>query len=794
MLKKIISLAITVSMLMSAAVVFAEDDDTETDASEFDAMQEIENNADVANESENNTDMYFESVTTTLFIPDYDKSGMTDYEIIMKNIYCDSLQQLGSVKNIDANIDSALADYREGGYFYGPNYWAYEPEQLANARHFRYLMHMVAGYRMPESKYYHSQEIWDKMHECIDFWMNTMTRKYVYPGPSFANWWACTIGRGIAIMPFLALAKGCIEDDILIELTEEHLYAARQMGPGLCTGTNAVWYAKQSIVKGAMLNDSSLIEEGAEIIRETMELKNAEATTNAVVDFGGRGGQEGIQVDGSYHMHGPKYYANYANSFEDFAIVNMYFKDTQFEMDDMYDLIIDTVIDGWAWICRGPNGDVHQNGRVYISGGAPIYQEGKMNDGSSMWITMLERMEWLYPERSEDIEQAIKYLLPYNDPEREHKIGNKYFYRSDYMTHHRAEWTAWTQMNSWRTYASEHNTVDAVEAYWFGFGSVFLDKGDDLYAGSIRGLPLFWDQTKIPGTTASEYVHLSNKSGETMSQTGTLVGGVSDGMYGMNAMYLAERAGVTAKKAWFWFDDEYVALGSGITSTSKYNTNTTVDNRRLTTDIEVDGKVIENGKYELKDVSSVLQYGIGYVFPDKEDIVLEAGKVTGNYTKYQKSAGIDNTDYTTNMMTLYIPHGKYPKNDTYEYICVPDTDSEHLAEYVENNPIEIAENTPEIQAVLQKELNIAGAVFYVPSKVSFSNGLAVESDSICCFMAREADKKLKLYVSNPYQGKTTVTLNVTYNGKTEKVKFELPGIDAEGYNYGGKTIEKDIEL
>ena len=42
--------------------------------------------------------------------------------------------------------------------------------------------------------------------------------------------------------------------------------------------------------------------------------------------------------------------------------------------------------------------------------------------------------------------------------------------------------------------------------------------------------------------------------------------------------------------------------------------------------------------------------------------------------------------------------------------------------------------------------------------------------------------------------KTAVIMSVTYNGKTQYLKFDLPCIDAKGYQYGGKTIEKEIEL
>ena len=514
----------------------------------------------------------------------------------------------------------------------------------------------------------------------------------------------------------------------------------------------------------------------------------------AVVGFGERKGMEGIQTDNSYHMHGPKYYGNYANAFEYFTDVSKYIYGTSYEMSEVYDACIDAIIDGWVWTTRGGDTDLNTLGRMYAQNGSPVYKEGKMSDADSVWVKRLKPYKILAPDRADEIDEAIKTCLAYDNPERVYRVGNKYFYRSDYMTHHRKGWTLFTQANSWRSFASEHNKKDGINSYWLGFGHTFLYKGDDLYAGSLMGLPMFWDPAKLPGVTSSDYVHKSNLSGLAYHQQGKFVGGVSDGMYGVNTMYLEDRAGVSAKKSWFYFDDEFVSLGSGITSSSKYNTQTTVDSRRHVTDIEVDGKIIEPGKYEFKNVSSVMQYGIGYVFPEKEDIVIEAETVSSRLTDHQKWNGSDDALRKADLFTVYVPHGKNVRNDTYAYITIPETDTESLTEYVENTPIEISANTPDVQAVLHKNLNIAGASFYKAGKVSFTNGLTVKVDDACCMMARVTDGKLKLYVSNPYAEKITVNVTVTYNGKTQSLKFDLPGIDAKGYQYGGKTIEKEIEL
>ena len=54
------------------------------------------------------------------------------------------------------------------------------------------------------------------------------------------------------------------------------------------------------------------------------------------------------------------------------------------------------------------------------------------------------------------------------------------------------------------------------------------------------------------------------------------------GLYGSAGMQLqATQSTLTAYKSWFMFDNEVVALGSGITSTDNRTIETIVENRRL---------------------------------------------------------------------------------------------------------------------------------------------------------------------------------------------------------------------
>ena len=102
-----------------------------------------------------------------------------------------------------------------------------------------------------------------------------------------------------------------------------------------------------------------------------------------------------------------------------------------------------------------------------------------------------------------------------------------------------------------------------------GKKSVHLSDGANylyLTGGEYSNIFPAWDWTRIPGTTAIQGTYTGEKNPIAVKGTTTFDGGVSDGAYGLAAMDLA-RGNLTARKALFFFDTSYVALGAGITLT-----------------------------------------------------------------------------------------------------------------------------------------------------------------------------------------------------------------------------------
>lgn len=84
----------------------------------------------------------------------------------------------------------------------------------------------------------------------------------------------------------------------------------------------------------------------------------------------------------------------------------------------------------------------------------------------------------------------------------------------------------------------------------------------------------------------------------------------------------------------------------------------------------------------------------GYYFPEKQNL----------FVKY--------TNQSNSFMELWLSHGVNPENETYVYALLPNKTAEETKAYAENPDIEILANTPDLQVVRDKKLNVTGMVFW----------------------------------------------------------------------------------
>ena len=122
------------------------------------------------------------------------------------------------------------------------------------------------------------------------------------------------------------------------------------------------------------------------------------------------------------------------------------------------------------------------------------------------------------------------------------------------------------------------------------------------------------------------------------------VGAVSDGLYGVAAFdFKSPHDPLIARKSWFFFDDEYVCLGAGISCKNRdLSVATTLNQCLLRGDVTISSgnkkSVLQKGEAEIENIDWVFQDGVGYVFPDPETVNIKSDVVTGSWWTINKQS------------------------------------------------------------------------------------------------------------------------------------------------------------
>src|SRR5262249_23504541 len=129
------------------------------------------------------------------------------------------------------------------------------------------------------------------------------------------------------------------------------------------------------------------------------------------------------------------------------------------------------------------------------------------------------------------------------------------------MVQQRAGYYASVKVVSTRTSQPEQGNNQGLKNLYLGDGvNQIMVTGNEYY-----GIQPSWNWRRLPGTTVEQDTRSLTPPGSFGATKGTTsyAGGVSDGTYGATA-FNYNRFDVAAKKGWFFFDNEEVALGSAI--------------------------------------------------------------------------------------------------------------------------------------------------------------------------------------------------------------------------------------
>lgn len=658
--------------------------------------------------------------------------------------YLKLIQEDGSFKDVDYQAHNNAA-----------NGAAWSP-YLALDR----LQAIAIAYNKPGNALYHRDDVKNALDKAIKNWVTHCARKdnKLPAGPYSENWWENQVGVQLRFSRIGLFMEGIISDESLnIILTKLIEKTPTQYG----TGQNNLWFDQNHVYHALLKNDSEKLKDMVDHYLNyclSIQLDNKTA--------------EAVQVDNSFYMHGKQFYSNgYGMSmFRDMSFWIYMLRNTDFAIgQEVVDRMADYMLDGTSWTIRGDIMELYLGYRPYK------FDVGYQNYAQE-YIEPLKRMI------VSDSKNASRYQTVLDNIQGNNvsngKNGNNYMWRSGYASHMRDDYGVNIKMDSkdiiggeWRGSTQKYGQL----IYWTSSAASSITVDGDEYT---KVYPTF-DWAHVPGTTtANRIVGDFSEDGRFINGTDHTIG-VSNGKYGATA-YVMNKKNTQATKGYFFFDNEFVALGAGINSKESVNIHTTL-NQSKANQVTVNGNTVPNGtKGKSYTGQWVHNDKTGYVFPKETTVQISNGLQADNPSLWEQTE----KDATPETFTAWIDHGMKPKDESYEYIVLPNKTSKEVEKYSKNVPIEIVANTKDVQAVRHDGLKQTQINFYKAGSLEYKDGHTVTVNYPCSLIIDESSETRVMTIAvNDQSNNQEVNVQLESNNAKTSTVFVTPRLP-----YAGQSI------
>ena len=663
--------------------------------------------------------------------------------------YLDLIQEDGAFGDVDYKATSSAA-----------NGTAWSP-YLALDR----LQAITVAYHKEGNALYHDEEVINKLNKAIVYWgkMN----------PSSSNWWENQIGVQLRFSRIALFMESIVSKDAM-DIMLNKLLEKTPVKYG--TGQNNLWF-DQNYVYYAIITENGTKHTNSTGFKK-LDLKELvdDYLSYCLVVQTDDNTAEAVQVDNSFYMHGRQFYSNgYGMSmFRDMSFWIYMLRETSYAFEqDVIDLMADYMIDGTSWTIRGDIMELYLGYRPYD------YDVGYDNYAAE-YIDPLKRMIESDPDRADEYQAILDNIQGKNTVNG--KNGNYYMWRSGYASHMRDGYGVNIKMDSnqiiggeWRGSWSGYDKDGGQLIYWTSSAASTITVDGDEYTNVYPT----YDWAHCPGTTtAARIVQDYANAGRFTNGTEHTIG-VSNGKYG-NTAYDMNKKGTQVKKGYFFFDDEFVALGSGINSTEGVNIHTTL-NQCEAEDVNVGGQSVAEGtKEQIYNTNWLYNGKVGYVFLENTDVVVSNSVQTNNPSLW----GEAKKNETPATFTAYLDHGLKPSNDSYAYIVVPNTTAGAVSQYAGNTPVTVIANNEKVQAVRHDGLKQTQINFYQAGSLEYKDGYIITVDQPCSIIIDESEDTRKISVAvNDTAANQTVNVNLNYDNQETQTTFVSGALP-----YAGQTM------
>lgn len=530
-----------------------------------------------------------------------------DLTTVEQRLEAEFLASVPSTATVQSYQSSLLAD----GSWADVPYTNTAQTNWAPMTHLDRLGLMCRAYAHPSGSLHQNATLLADILKAFDCWISK--------NPQSTNWWY----NQIAVPQELGESMVLIKEQLSTARLNSGLsvlqraYIARSTNSGTNTGQNRVDRAIAGIQRGIVAGSVPITQDAFLAISDTILVTTA----------------EGIQKDGSFHQHGAQLYNQGYGSLFISNTLKWAAKaaDTGFAFSEgQRRILTDYLLDGTRWMNRGQAID-------YTASGRGLSRKSQSANGAGLGSLATTSMAVLPGYRSAELEALRSAINAANtsgaaDPALAFS-GGKHFWRGDYTAWHRPQGYAAVKISSTRTLQPESGNGEGLKNYHLGDGvNLILRTGNE-----YDDIMPVWNWRKLPGTTTEQGTYSLKPTADWgVAGTSTYAGGISDGTYAGTA-FRYNRRNVAAKKAWFFFDDAFVALGAEIdapAATAQVETtlNQCLLNGAVTYNTGGSPQTLPNGTTTLAGVQWVHHDGTGYFFNEvPSSASIQAAAQTGTW-------------------------------------------------------------------------------------------------------------------------------------------------------------------
>ncbi|MGL0935637.1 polysaccharide lyase 8 family protein [Vibrio vulnificus] len=329
---------------------------------------------------------------------------------------------------------------------------------------------------------------------------------------------------------------------------------------------------------------------------------------------------------------------------------------------------------------------------------------------------------------------------------------HKQFPAMDRIVHHRPDWSFAIAMHSNRVGNYECINGENLKGWYSADGVTYL------YNQQLDHYTNYWpvvDPYHLAGTTTIDSSR-ENCSGQLRGDGKRQdqiqwSGGTSLDQYGIAGFDFTNWDDtLSAKKSWFMFDEQIVALGSNVTNPAAL---TNLENRKIiaSAQVKANGISVEpaasfEGDLERLDITVDGQNNpISYLLLNPQTATVTKACRSGNYNTIGTNNAAVNACFTQAEL-------KHDSSDQYQYVLFPNSTKSVVDREAIAPSIHVLSNSENVHAVEHTQLKLVGLNFWQPGQAG-----AVEAFNPMSMLYRtNSDKSLTVSISNPTRSSLSV--------------------------------------